>query len=377
MGPVGALRVAVPEELAKLSPRSGHGRVWATVVSELSRRARVRLVPDAELRTPARRAVGRRTPKVIDDVWLLSGHAELPRAATTSAAAIVVQVHEAPWDDERRTPYLDPEFLEMTKALTAASVAGASHVITPSMSAAREVVGAYRVSPGLVTVAPHGVDAEVFSPELTGGRELVAAAAQGRSRPYVLFVGTVHPRKNLAGLRDAMTQLAGRGLPHALAIVAGPAPDRGDSETLLAAARAELPGARGRVAWLDAADDVALAVLMAGADALCLPSFGEGFGLPALEAMACGTPVVVSDRGSLPEVVGDAGVVCEPNPDALADALEGVLSDPAHAAELGAYGRELALQRPWSRTAGDWLLALRQAVTEGWSAAPPPKPRWW
>jgi alpha-1,3-rhamnosyl/mannosyltransferase len=101
---------------------------------------------------------------------------------------------------------------------------------------------------------------------------------------------------------------------------------------------------------------------MAGASAFCLPSLGEGFGLTALEAMASGTPVVVSDRGALPEVVGEAGLCVAPEPAALEEALGRVLTDSALAARLTAAGRERAAGLTWSRTAEGWLASLERAA---------------
>ncbi len=180
--------------------------------------------------------------------------------------------------------------------------------------------------------------------------------------PYVLFVSQLHPRKNLAVLRAAMAELAADGLPHQLVIVGGAAQDRPDSTDLQREAAADLPGAPGRVVLLQDVPDEALADVMAGAAAFCLPSLMEGFGLTALEAMSCGVPVVVSDRGSLPEVVGDAGLVVAPTVDAVAGALAQVLVDPGRAAELGAAARARALTFTWARTAAGWLDALRAAA---------------
>ena len=131
-----------------------------------------------------------------------------------------------------------------------------------------------------------------------------------------------------------MSRLARAGYPHALALVASPALDRPDSADLQREAVAELPGAPNRIAAVSDPTDDDLAGLMAEADAYCLPSLFEGFGLTALEAMACGTAVVVSDRGALPEVVGDAGLVVTPDADAVTSALERVLGDPSLRDEL-------------------------------------------
>jgi glycosyltransferase involved in cell wall biosynthesis len=102
---------------------------------------------------------------------------------------------------------------------------------------------------------------------------------------------------------------------------------------------------------------------MAGADAFCLPSLYEGFGLTALEAMACGAPVVVSDRGALPELVGDAGVVVQPTADAVADGLRRVLSDRDAAAALGVQAAARARGFSWEQTARGWLEVLIAAAS--------------
>jgi alpha-1,3-rhamnosyl/mannosyltransferase len=208
------------------------------------------------------------------------------------------------------------------------------------------------VAPERVTAVAHGVDPRRFRPGLRGGARRVGA-------PYVLFAAAVHPRKNLAALRDAMAGLARRGWPHVLVVAGGPAADRADSSDLEEAAGAELPGAPGRVRRVEALDTRELASLMAGAAAFCLPSHWEGFGLTALEAMACGTPVVVSDRGALPEVVGDAGLVVSPDAADVEEALDRVLGDAALAERLGRAGRARAEGFTWRRTAEGWTAVLR------------------
>ena len=314
----GRLRVAVPGPLLDGSAGGGHGRVWREVLRELD--ARVRLV---------RGGSGRRRP----DVWLADGHA----GAEGLGSPLVVQVHEAPWDD----PSLGPEFAALMRERTGAAVAAADRVITAAQSARAEIEAAHGAR--AVDVVPHGVDPAVFRPG--------ALEEKGAS---VLFVGTVHPRKNLPALREAMAALA-----HPLDLVLSPAPDRADSGALLEAARAQLPGG---VRVHERLGDRDLAALMGRAAVVCVPSRSEGFGLAALEAMACGTPVVAGDGGALPEVVGDAGLVVAPAAEAIRDGLARVLRDPELAAELRRRGLARAAPLTWAATADGWLASLRRAA---------------
>lgn len=301
---MGRLRVSVCAPPA--AARTGHGRVWERGLAELSGLVRV---------------VSRRP-----DVWLADGHGELPG----TDAPLVAIVHEAPWEDPRTLPFLHPEFVAAMRSRLAAVRERATRIVVPSQS------GRAQVGMPNVDVVPYGVDAAVFRPD-------------GPRGTHVLFVGTAHPRKNLEGLRAALPP--GRELRAVL----GAARDRPDAAELHAHA------ARPPLVLVDAPSDEALAREMASAAVLCLPSFSEGFGLPALEAMACATPVVVGDGGALPEVVGDAGIVCAPEPEAIGDALRRALADP----DLGERGRARALAFPWSRTAEGWLASLRRAVESG------------
>jgi len=323
------LRVAVPPDVAALPPHTGHGRMWSRVLGEL--RGRVKL----EVRSPGRGL--RRRP----DVWLADGHRELPDVRER----LVVQVHEAPPSDPAVRADITPEFLDLLDRCVAAAVERADMVITGSAFAAGELRAVYGLGAERLQVAYHGVDTTVFRP---GGRSPVA-------QPYVLFVGVLHPRKGIAALREAMARLTAAGRPHVLAVVGSPPRDRADAGALVEQAVAGLPG--GLVALQDL-DDAALAEVYAGADAFCLPSLAEGFGLTALEAMACGAPVVAANRAALPEVVGDAGVLVEPTAEGVAAGLARVLDDGALAARLREAGPARAAEFSWRRTADAWLEAL-------------------
>jgi glycosyltransferase involved in cell wall biosynthesis len=343
------LRVGVPAGLLSVAADSGHGKVWNRVLAELGRSARlVAIGADG-------RPTGR-LPRRPGTVVLADGHAPLP----ATSLPLVVQVHEASWFDPTLRELLNREFTEDIARRTATAVSRAAHVITPSQAARRAVAAAYSLDLDRVHAVHHGVDPG-FRPGLPGGRELVARARGGAEAPYVLYAAVLHPRKNLAVLRAAMGELAGAGLPHVLAIAGRPPGDGSDALALERAATAELPGAPGRVAALGAPSDDELARLMAGAAAFCLPSLYEGFGLTPLEAMACGAPVIVSDRGALPEVVGDAGVIVPPTVTAVTEALRRVLGDPDLASRLSTGGVHRARGFTWERTAAGWLEVLRSA----------------
>jgi glycosyltransferase involved in cell wall biosynthesis len=171
-------------------------------------------------------------------------------------------------------------------------------------------------------------------------------------KPYVLAVGTLEPRKNLERLIaawSAMDEAARAG--HVLALVG---PVGWDAAPILAAARDEGALLLGRVS------EDELRALYAGASAFAYPSLYEGFGLPILEAMAAGAPVVTSDVSSLPEVAGDAALLVDPHDTAaLGAALARLLGDAALADELRVRGRARAAEFSWERTARETLTLLR------------------
>jgi glycosyltransferase involved in cell wall biosynthesis len=340
--------VGLPKGGARAPLGSGAGRVWASGIEALRAHADV-----VTLRPSARRR--RRRP----DVWLTVAD-EGPIGAREPVVALV---HGAAWTiEEDFWAYVPRAFAEPVIARVEAALRAASIAIAPSEYTRRCIAATGVIDRERVVVVPHAVDAATFHPDRDGGAELVTAAL-GSDRPYVLFASApTGQQKNLGALREAVALLADRGLPHALVIAGGPA--GGESPDELRRVDEELPGHPGRVAWLGAVDDDALARLMAGAAACCVPSRFEAFGLTALEALACGAPVVASARGALPEVVGDAGVLCEPTPADLARALQRVLTDAAQAARLRTAARARAERFSWAATAEGWLSALRRAADE-------------
>ncbi len=193
-----------------------------------------------------------------------------------------------------------------------------------------------------VVVIPHGVDFDRYSPTAQpGDRELLAA--HGIREPFVGFVSTIEPRKNVPGLVRAFAQIA-HEFPD-LQLVIGGSPGWGIDDTRAAIASS---GCATRIARPGRIADDALAAFYRRAAVIAYPSFEEGFGLPVLEAMACGAPVVTSRRSSLGEVAGDAALAATPGNDAaLAEALRAAL-DPTTAARLRTAGPERARTFSWS-----------------------------
>jgi glycosyltransferase involved in cell wall biosynthesis len=213
-------------------------------------------------------------------------------------------------------------------------------VLVPSEATAQECRDA-GFAPDRLRVVPWGVDALPISPD----EAAAVRRAHGIDRPYVLFVGTIEPRKNLRGVVEGMRQVAGRGVD---LVVAGP---EGWNEDLDARA-AVLEGTDVRVHRLGYLPLHDLAALHQGARAFCFPSLREGFGMPVLEAMAQGAPVVTSAGTSTAEVAGDAALLVDPTDhEAIGGALARILDDPELAADLGRRGRARSATFTWARTA--------------------------
>jgi glycosyltransferase involved in cell wall biosynthesis len=240
---------------------------------------------------------------------------------------------------------------------TRLSVRRAARVLVVSEHTKREVMGLLGVPEERVVVTPNAARAHFRPPD--PGRLEAFRARKGLPERFVLYVGTLEPRKNLPTLLEAYAEVARR---HDVPLIVG-----GGKGWLYDAVfqRLEELGLREQVRFVGYIEEEELPLWYAAATVFVFPSIYEGFGMPPLEAMACGTPVITSNSSSLPEVVGDAGLMAPPNePAAFAAAIDQVLSDGELRAELRERGLAQAARFTWRATAEGTLAAYRAALAE-------------
>lgn len=238
-------------------------------------------------------------------------------------------------------------------------------IVTVSDDARTQLARVFGMPASEIAVVSEGAD-PIFQPtpesatEATDVRARYGLPAKGA---LLLYVGGLSPHKNIDGLLRAVAALPPSLSPWHLAIVGDVANDTFLTCYHALHAQALEPGLAGRVTFTGFVPDEQLAALYRACTALVLPSFSEGFGLPVLEAMACGAPVAVSDRFSLPEIVGDAGVLFDPDstPD-ITQALARVLSDDGLRASMRRKGLERADAYSWRRGAVRMVQLLESAV---------------
>jgi glycosyltransferase involved in cell wall biosynthesis len=327
-----------------------------------SDRVRWRVIPSRRFWT-----IGRLSAEMMvrpPDVLFVPAHSLppiLPRAS-------VVTIHDLGY---RHFPGEHPPGTRwLRRVSTTLSARRATRVVAISGATRDDLVRYDRVPPRRISVVHHG-RAPWFQPVADAGRIAEVRQRHGLDRPYFLFVGTLQPRKNLERLLAAFDRVAVDRVDVVLALVGagGWQPDR--LERALASVRA-----RDRVRLLGYVPDDDLPSLFRGSLGLAFPSLYEGFGLPALEAMACGAPVLTSSTSSLPEVVGEAGLLVDPlNVDAIAAGLARLADDPGLRRELGQRGIERASGFTWERAAQETLSVLRAAhqarsKSPGWLKRP-------
>ena len=267
----------------------------------------------------------------------------------------VVTIHDlAFFTDPERYAQLNAVSL---KSATKTAATQATRLIVPSNATRDELVRVLDVDPGKIDVAHHGVDHRLFHRPDEVQVSRVTARLGLHGRPYVAFLGSLTPRKNapalVSGWAAAVADLAD---PPALVLAGG----GGWSQELDEAVARVPPHLRlVRPGYLPFGD---LPGFLGGAVVVAAPSRGEGFGLQVLEAMACGAPVLTTNRTSLPEVGGDAVAYTEPGADFIAVALRELLDDPVRRAALGAAGYARAQDFTWAASAAAHVASYKRAA---------------
>jgi glycosyltransferase involved in cell wall biosynthesis len=324
------------------------------------------VLPEGELAGAA--AIDRHVPvSVLNRAWhrfgwppaeLLTGrrfdvtHSLHPLILPSRAAAHLVTIHDLDFlaHPERTRAEIRRDYPRLARD----HAHRADRVVVPSRFTAGEVERRLGVPGDRISVCPPG--APDWAP-----RE--ASPPDGG---YVLFFGTLEPRKNVGGLLDAYEQLIARRTAPPL-VLAGQAAE-GSRTWLERIARPPLAGVVRHIGYVDPSKR---RELYAGARLLVQPSFDEGFGMPVLEAMTLGVPVVAADRGALPELLGDAGPLVDPeDPGQLSAAIARMVDDDAYAAACAAKGPLRARHFRWDLTArhvyGAYQMAIdRQVETRG------------
>lgn len=235
----------------------------------------------------------------------------------------------------------------------------ADAIIAVSECTKRDAIATYQLPSEKITVIHEGVNPAL---RLVKDKNPIdqARARYAGNQPFIFFLGTIEPRKNIITLVDALRTLRSRGLPQRL-LVAG---RKGwlYQETF---DHVRHTGMENAVTFLDFIPDDDLPALFAACDAFVFPSLYEGFGLPSLEAMACGAPVVCSNTSSLPEVVGDAALLVDPRDvGEIANAVERVIGDRNLSNELRTKGFAQATKFSWERTARETLAVYNQVANK-------------
>ena len=285
--------------------------------------------------------------------WIVGGafdvvHSPHPLLIPTTGAARIVTIHDLDFLDHPERA--EAEIRRDYPSLVIRHARDADHVIVPSLFTGSEVTRRLGIPPDRVTVCHNG--APDWTPRQSWPNE-----------GHILFVGGLAPRKNIGRLLDAYRLLIDDPAtdPPPLVLAGPPTSQAADWLTAI-----EADPFRGRVHCTGYLDRATLRTLYEGAALLVLPSLHEGFGLPVVEAMTVGVPVVVSDRGALPEVAGRAGLIVDPlEPTQLADAIKRFLEDERFSRACVERGFQQAAGFSWKRSALALKTAYEHAYNQG------------
>lgn len=233
----------------------------------------------------------------------------------------------------------------------------ADAIIAVSEWTKRDAIRLYNIAPEKITVVYEGVNPALQRVD-DSTRLAEIRARTAKNQPYLLCVSTIEPRKNIPALVEALKILRARGFPHRLLVV-------GRKGWLYQPIfdHVQQTGMSGIVDFLDFVPDDDLSALLSACDAFVFPSLYEGFGLPPLEALACGAPVICSNTSSLPEVVGDAALLVNPRDvNEIVNAIARVLTDQTLRNELRVKGFAQAARFSWERAARETLAVYHRVM---------------
>jgi glycosyltransferase involved in cell wall biosynthesis len=270
---------------------------------------------------------------------------------------VVVTIHDVTYFAE---PELhNPVRATYIKSATRTAVRRAARLIVPSKATRDEMVRLLDADPTRMDVAYHGVDQAIFHPPSEDERRRVSDRLGLHGRPYIAFLGALEPRKNVPNLIRGWAK-ATDGLDDVPALVlAGSGGWDDDVDAALADVPRRLRVLRpGYLRWSS------LPGFFGGALVVALPSRGEGFGLPVLEAMSCGSTVLTTHRSSLPEVGGDAVAYTEPDPDSIATALRALIADTDRRRALAEAAAARAAEFTWAASAEAHLASYQRATEQ-------------
>jgi glycosyltransferase involved in cell wall biosynthesis len=284
-----------------------------------------------------------------------SPHYSMPLRPNTP---VVVTIHDLTFFTEPDAH--SPVIATFYKAAIRTSARRATRLIVPSKATRDELVRVLAADPTRIDVAYHGVDHDLFHRPAEQQRRQVSDRLGLHGKGYIAYLGTLEPRKNvpalIAGWAAAVADLPD---PPAL-VLAGASGWSEEVDEAIAAVPAHLHLVRpGYLHFND------LPGFFGGAQVVAFPSTGEGFGLPALEAMACGAPVLTTHRTALPEVGGDAVAYTEPDAESIRAALRSLLEDPARRTALGDAGYSRAMEFSWAASAEAHMISYERAAAQG------------
>jgi alpha-1,3-rhamnosyl/mannosyltransferase len=266
---------------------------------------------------------------------------------------MVLTVHDLlPW---RYPEYVGRKEARRAKVLLGRAAKRASRIIVGSEYTRDEVSLLLEVDPARVRVTPWGLDLRFAPVESTS---MWLARRFGIPGRYVLATGTRDPRKNLVTLIKAFERFQLEN-PEFTLVVVGPRPQEGST------IGAAMNGSTARIVRAGFVTDEELVRLYGSAACFAFPSLYEGFGFPPIEAMACGAPVVCSDRASLPEIVGNAAVLVDPtDADLIGEGLQSILGSAQRASQYRERGLEHARRYTWGRCAEATAQVYREALED-------------